>query len=91
MHMRTGGFSADVAYHAHHLLDGFILGYTLQMIDYSAGDQGASDAVQELIASVADEMPYFMEHFAQHAAPVEDMPGFEIGLDQILDGLERQL
>jgi len=91
MHMRTGGFSADVAYHAHHLLDGFILGYTLQMIDYSAGDKGASDAVQELIASVADEMPYFMEHFAQHSAPVEDLPGFEIGLDQILDGLERQL
>jgi len=91
MHMRTGGFSADVTYHAHHLLDGFILGYTLQMIDYSAGDQGASDAVQELITSVADEMPYFMEHFAQHSAPVENMPGFEIGLDQILDGLERQL
>jgi len=91
MHLREGGFGADVAYHAHHLLDGYILGYTLQMIDYSAGDQGASDAVQELIESVAPEMPYLMEHIGQHASGVIGEPGFEIGLDQILDGLERQL
>jgi len=91
MHLRTGGFSPELAYHAHHLLDGFILGYTLQVIDYSAGDQGANDAVQELIASAAPEMPYFMEHLEQHASGVPGGPGFEIGLDQILDGLERQL
>jgi AcrR family transcriptional regulator len=91
MHLRTGGFSADVAYHAHHLLDGYILGYTLQMIDYSAGDKGASDEIQELIASVAPDMPYFMEHIAQHAADVPGEPGFEIGLDQILDGIGREL
>lgn len=91
MHLRTGGFSPELAYHAHHLLDGFILGYTLQVIDYSAGDQGENEAVQELIALVAPEMPYFMEHLAQHAAGVPSGPGFQIGLDQILDGLERQL
>jgi len=91
MHLREGGFSADVAYHAHHLLDGYVLGYTLQMIDYSAGDQGASDAMQELLVSVESEMPYLMEHIRQHRSGMPGEPGFEIGLDQILDGLERRL
>ena len=91
MHLREGGFSADVAYHAHHLLDGYILGYTLQMIDYSAGDQGASDSVQELVSSVASEMPHLIEHMGQHVSGVLGEPGFEIGLDQILHGLERWL
>jgi len=90
-HLREGGFSADVAYHAHHLLDGYVLGYTLQVIDYTSGDQGASDAMQELLVSVAPEMPYLMEHIEQHASGMTDEPGFEIGLDQILDGLERRL
>ncbi|TBN57223.1 TetR family transcriptional regulator [Glaciihabitans arcticus] len=91
MHLREGGFSAGVAYHAHHLLDGYVLGYTLQVIDYTSGDQGASDAMQELVASVSSEMPYLMEHIEQHVSGVPDEPGFEIGLDQILDGLERRL
>jgi AcrR family transcriptional regulator len=90
-HLRLGGFSPSQMFHAHHMLDGYILGYTLQMIDYSAGDKGASEAVVELIDSVAAEMPDFIAHVEQHTS--EDVPGlgFEIGLDLMLDGLERSL
>ena len=90
-HLRSGGFAADVAYHAHHTLDGHIFGYTLQVLDYAAGDQGATDATEQLIASLADELPWFMEHLGQHMAGDVPGRGFEIGLDLILDGLERGL
>ena len=89
-HLRIGGFAPELIYHAHHMIDGYILGYTLQMIDYSAGDKGATDAVGELLDSVATEMPDLIEHVAQHGSDVPGV-GFEIGLDLILDGLERAL
>ena len=90
-HLREGGFAADVAYHAHHTLDGHIFGYTLQVLDYGAGDQGATDATEKLIASLSDELPWFTEHLGQHMAGDVPGRGFEIGLDLILDGLERSL
>ena len=90
-HLRLGGFSPSQTFHAHHMLDGYILGYTLQMIDYAGSDKGASDAVVELIESVADEMPDFIAHVGQHSSGDVPGVGFEIGLDLILDGLERSL
>ena len=89
-HLRLGGFTPSQTFHAHHMLDGYILGYTLQMIDYAGGDKGATEEVGELIDSVSGEMPDFIAHVAQHG---EDVPGvgFEIGLDLMLDGLERSL
>ena len=88
--LRLGGFTPSQTFHAHHMLDGYILGYTLQMIDYASGDKGATEEVGELIDSVSGEMPDFIAHVAQHG---EDVPGigFEIGLDLMLDGLERSL
>ena len=50
-----------------------------------------SQLTNELLVSVAPDMPYLMEHIEQHASGMTDEPGFEIGLDQILDGLERRL
>jgi hypothetical protein len=39
----------------------------------------------------ADAYPHLLEHVAQHAAegPHHEMSAFELGLDLILDGLER--
>jgi hypothetical protein len=38
----------------------------------------------------ADEYPYLAEHVMQHMEPSGQHPGaFELGLDLILDGLER--
>jgi hypothetical protein len=38
----------------------------------------------------ADEFPDFVEHVKQHLEPHHgDEGGFELGLDLILDGLER--
>jgi hypothetical protein len=38
----------------------------------------------------ADEYPYLAEHIRQHMEPRDDDEGaFELGLDLILDGLER--
>jgi len=89
-HLRLGGFTPSQTFHAHHMLDGYILGYTLQMIDYAGGDKGATDEVGELIDSVSSEMPDFIAHVAQHGGDVPGA-GFEIGLDLMLDGLERSL
>jgi len=89
-HLRLGGFTLSQTFHAHHMLDGYILGYTLQMIDYAGGDKGATEEVSELINSVSSEMPDFIAHVAQHGEVVPGV-GFEIGLDLMLDGLERSL
>ena len=88
-HLGRGGFSAELAFHAHHTLDAHILGYSLQELDY--GSSGGPDpATLELIADLSPTLPHFAEHLRQHGEGVPGV-GFEIGLDLILDGLERSL
>jgi AcrR family transcriptional regulator len=89
--LREAGFSKDLIYHAFHILDAHVLGFTaLQLSIPHRGEDLAGMATTFLQQLPADEYPDFVEHVMQHLEPHHgDEGGFELGLDLILDGLER--
>ncbi|NWF25593.1 TetR/AcrR family transcriptional regulator [Streptomyces sp. PKU-EA00015] len=92
--LRSGGFTIAGAAHAFSVLDSYIYGFTLQELslpfESSAGIEGLADSILEQMPR--DEFPHLTEMIGHHALK----PGyaysaeFDIGLDLILDGLERQ-
>jgi AcrR family transcriptional regulator len=89
--LRQAGFAKELTYHALHILESYIQGYALQQLNFSAQDeQQAGLATAFLQHFDAGVYPYLTEHIAQHMEPRSGEPGgFEIGLELILDGLER--
>jgi hypothetical protein len=91
---RNAGFSKELTYHAYHILQGYILGYTMQVLGYREIDTGQFDDVvaKFLQGDFAENYPHFTEHALQHMEPEpgqEDVDAYELGLDLILDGVER--
>ena len=90
--LRNAGFSDELTYHGYHVLVGHILGFTLQALSFPIETK---EELQEMAARFLEEFPvyeypYLAEHIRQHASPGDSDEGeFEIGLDLILDGLER--
>jgi AcrR family transcriptional regulator len=89
--LREAGFSKDLIYHAFHILEAYILGFTVQQLNFPyEGEELAGLATAFLQQLPAGEHPDFVEHVMQHLEPRHgDEGGFEFGLDLILDGLER--
>jgi AcrR family transcriptional regulator len=89
--LREAGFSPELIYHAFHILESYVLGYTLQQLNFPhEGEELAGMAAAFLAKLPADEYPDFVEHVHQHLEPRdEEEGGFELGLDLILDSLER--
>jgi AcrR family transcriptional regulator len=92
--LRAAGFSKELTYHAFHILESHLLGFALQQLSFPhKGEELAGLAADFLRQLPADEYPHFAEHVRQHLEPPEprhgDEGGFELGLDLILDGLER--
>lgn len=89
--LREAGFSMDLIYHAFHILESYILGYTLQQLNFPyKGEELAGLAATFLQQIPVDEYPDLVEHIRQHLEPHdEETGGFEMGLDLILDGLDR--
>ena len=89
--LREAGFSKDLIYHAFHILESYVQGFTLQQLNFPyKGEELAGLAASFLQQLPADEYPDFVEHVMQHLEPHDgDEGGFEMGLDLILDGLER--
>jgi len=88
--LREAGFSADATYHAYHVLDGHIFGFSLWERAHSFSDQDTAEMMEALERVVTpEEYPYLREHGEQHFAegPHHDVSAFELGLDLILDGL----
>jgi AcrR family transcriptional regulator len=91
---RGSGFSKELTYHAYHVIESYILGYTVQVLGYRNVDM---EKVEDLAASFmrgdfVKEYPHFSEHVRQHMEPdpgQEDVNAYELGLDVLLDGLER--
>jgi len=91
--LRDAGFDADTTYRVYHLLDGYIFGFTLWEIAYTAMPVD-SDFAEKLMASIPwEELPHLTEHRDQHLSegPHRDASAFEAGLDLILDGLQETL
>jgi AcrR family transcriptional regulator len=90
--LRRAGFSDDLTYHAYHILQSHFLGYTVQALNYRsmAGRDTAGLAARFLATFPADDFPHFAEHVQQHLEPRhDDVDAFELGLNLILDGIER--
>jgi AcrR family transcriptional regulator len=89
--LREAGLSKDAIYHVFHVLEAYVLGYAgLQLSFPYRGEELAGMASSFLQTFPTDDYPDLVEHIRQHLEPHEGGEGgFELGLDLILDGLER--
>jgi len=89
--LREAGFSPELIYHAFHILESYVLGYTLQQLNFPyKGEELAGLAADFLKQIPVEDYPDLVEHIHQHIEPHdEETSGFELGLDLILDGLDR--
>jgi AcrR family transcriptional regulator len=93
--LRAGGFSIAGAAHAFSVLDSYIYGFVLQQVSlpFNTPDELTEVAESIVHEMSAKEFPHLTEMAIGHAM----LPGysytneFAIGLDLILDALERQL
>ena len=89
--LREAGFSRDLTYHAYHVLEAYVLGFTVLQLSFPyEGEELAAMATAFLEQFPVDEYPDFVVHARQHLEPHHgEKGGFELGLDLILDGLEQ--
>jgi AcrR family transcriptional regulator len=88
--LREAGFSQDLVYHAFHILEAHTLGFTVMQLSFPyKGEELAGMANMFLEQLGPDQYPDLVEHVRQHLEPHEGEGGFEVGLDLLLDGLER--
>jgi AcrR family transcriptional regulator len=90
--LREAGFSADTTYHAYHVLDGHIFGFSLWQTSHSYTASQVSQFVDKLAELIpAADYPYLHEHGQQHLSegPHREVSAFEFGLDFIVGGLEK--
>jgi hypothetical protein len=91
---RSGaGFSVELTAHAYSLLDSYIYGFALQEASLPFGtSEETAQVTQEIAGQMpADEYPYLAELATKHILQPGYQYGseFQIGLDLILDALER--
>ncbi len=90
--LREAGFSADDTYHAYHVLDAHIFGFSLWQANHSYNAVQLTDLTAELDRMIPVETyPHLHEHGEQHftEGSLHEVSAFELGLDLILDGLEK--
>jgi AcrR family transcriptional regulator len=90
--LREAGFSADTTYHAYHVLDGHIFGFSLWQTSHSYTASQVSGMVEKFAELIpAADYPYLHEHGQQHLSegPHREVSAFEFGLDFIIGGLEK--
>jgi AcrR family transcriptional regulator len=91
--LRHAGLSAETTYHAYHVLDAHIIGFSLWASTHGKMPEDIEDArawFDEMIPVAT--LPYLHEHGLQHldAGPHHDVSAFEYGLDLLLESLQRQ-
>ena len=90
--LREAGFSAETTYHAYHVLDGHILGFSLWETSHTYTAEEVSNFEAKVAQTItADAYPYLREHVEQHSdeGPHHEVSAFEFGLDLIVDGLKK--
>ncbi len=89
--LQSGGLPEELVYHAYHILEGYILGSTLQELSFPYSGEELSGIVEDFLGDFPTrEFPDMAEHVRRHIEPREGgMTGFELALDLLLDGLER--
>ena len=89
--LRGAGFPAETTYHAYHVLDGHIFGFSLWETSHTYTAEDVSKLVARFAEAITEETyPYLYEHAQQHFAegPHREVSAFEFGLDLILGGLK---
>jgi AcrR family transcriptional regulator len=90
--LREAGFSAGTTYHAYHVLDAHIFGFSLWQANHSYNAVQISSMVTEFERLIpVDLYPYLHEHGEQHfeEGPHRGVSAFAFALDFVLDGLEK--
>lgn len=91
--LRTSGFTVAAAAHAYSLLDSYIYGFVLQELNLPFNRfEESSPAADSIMAEVAEgNYPYLVEIASEHVlkAGYDYSKEFDIGLEIVLDGLER--
>ena len=87
--LRGAGFSIELTAHAYSVLDSYIYGFAMQEASLPFDTAEVAQEIAEHLP--VDEYPHLAELAAEHVLkPGYDYGNeFEIGLDLILDGLER--
>jgi AcrR family transcriptional regulator len=90
--LRNAGLSAETTYHAYHVLDAHIVGFSLWASTHGKMPEHVEDArawFDEMIPVAT--LPYLHEHGLQHLdeGPHHDVSAFEFALDLLLGGFER--
>jgi AcrR family transcriptional regulator len=90
--LRGAGLTAETTYHAYHVLDAHIVGFSLWVSTHGKMPDDVEDARAwfDRMIPVAT-LPYLHEHGLQHleGGPHHDVSAFEFALDLLLGGLER--
>jgi hypothetical protein len=95
--LRRAGFPIETAYAAYHVLDNYVVGHTIQQLNFTATfptwrEGGAEQVANAALAALpVDEFPFLVEHIRLHLDDTSHSHGddFAFGLDLILDSLER--
>jgi AcrR family transcriptional regulator len=90
--LSDAGFSADTTYHAYHVVDGHIYGFSMWLGGHSMTAVKDPELVERLMREFSLEgYPDLSHHRDQHLAdgPHHEVNAFEFGLDLILDGLRK--
>jgi AcrR family transcriptional regulator len=88
---REGGFPEELTYHAFHVIQSHVMGFTMYVASFDFDAEELEQLAAEFLETFpADEYPDLALHIRQHAEPGDEHEGtFELGLDLVLDGLER--
>ena len=94
--LRGAGFSPETTYHAYHVLDAHVIGFTLWHAthNFSLSEEITNDLrgfLERLLP--ADKYPDLHAHGMQHLEPgsLDETSAFEYGLDLLLAGLAEKL
>ena len=89
---RNAGFSKDLTYHAYHIVESYINGFTALVENYRNvdADQFADVIGRFRSGEFRADFPHFTEHALQHIEEDHsEVNAFVLGLDLMLEGLER--
>ena len=94
--LRGAGFSPETTYHAYHVIDAHVIGFSLWQSthDFTLPDEITGDLQGFLDRMLPQERyPDLHAHGMQHLepGPLQDTSAFEFGLDLLLAGLEEKL
>jgi hypothetical protein len=90
--LREADLSKDLIYHAFHILEAYMLGFIAMQLNFENVGENLEDLAANFLRQLPEgEYPDFVEHVHQHLEPRndEEVGGFELGLDLILESLER--